>query len=975
MYRRALSDLLNPADILKPTTVSGHLLLVHSQPHDLVDIRPQLERLARVSHGKTLDRIPRAVQENLETALGYLESHHDGLSSSSFRPFPPVTSTFNSATAVKQSTNVAINRVTTVQVLYEYPVGHVVEYPETSSTGSIGHLFRMDPKDWQDPALNIAYSRGGRMGQTVAGVNVKCRLLVDAAGIPVDCTERHSTCEGCKVCPNSDVDTLSTPHTKASREDVQARLRKDREDRLQFVSPSRDIFLKTLAYIMAIQKLGCSRPLFEATANFSDTEEEMKDARDLYLFQTQRGYRMKAGLCEGRVVFDYGDNGRPYISCEHYNAKINKDHFHDHSIGDGSYHVEYIEAVFCGDEQEAAQIEDFAFNFGYGPLADCSTITNCSQQKAYCPFPHRDEQHNLIQPVMNRLMCNSKFRVFEPKPDVRAACPFVLIVTHGDHPHPVPLPTKTPPKIRSQVFELLGKLAEDLPDITPRRFIRHPIVQSFLASKFPFITCPTLADWHVSLSNRSHIRAYIKQALESFCPFGTGWSGVKHLKAQQDANLPRDKHYIRRIITIDLDKSPRHDEDEDNKDHKDDKIRIIICMTQETSQRLLSTGRYLQSDIAFRRIAMFLEFELACMDRDANTSLIFCRVYLNRQTAAAHQRIFEEIEAIVQEDTGKALKWRHLHGMSADGVYGDMVLSWTADQHRGQAKGLGLHLQKLASKMPLKPDLHEPERNIQDLTPYEHLSRVFRVCIVHDFRNIQKCQVSDEVKWLMRSLVCVEHDDWDGTLGMIREKGGKAGNDWVNDKESSQFFFPGICWERSHIPLDIWNAGDSNSNLIESVHADVNRDGVHCTLLGGLQKGQKFDALRMKTLITYEKYGITPSYKTGHLSENMYTNLKRKSNTQHRVLDGEDQKIERYNEKLLKGLDALNRAEKAVSVKQQELLDEHRPEKRQKIEVELEKKQKTEERVRKTFERQHAERASLKRGSGKVARLECAVPA
>ncbi|KAJ7646081.1 hypothetical protein DFH06DRAFT_1300851 [Mycena polygramma] len=284
--------------------------------------------------------------------------------------------------------------------------------------------------------------------------------------------------------------------------------------------------------------------------------------------------------------------------------------------------------------------------------------------------------------------------------------------------------------------------------------------------------------------------------------------------------------------------------------------------------------------------------------------------------------------------------------------------------------GLGLHLQRLALKMPLKPDLHEPERNIQDLTPYEHLSRVFRVCIVHDFRNIQKCQVSDEVKWLMRSLVCVEHDDWDGTLAMIRQKGGKAGNDWVNDKESSQFFFPGICWERSHIPLDVWNAGDSNSNLIESVHADVNRDGVHCTLLGGLQKGQRFDALRMKTLITYEEYGITPSYKTGHMSENMYNNLKRKSNSQHHVLDGEDQKIERYNEKLLKSLDALDRAEKGVYAKQKELLEENRPEKRQRSKSNWRKSRRRRSGLGKHLKKQHAERTSLKRGSGKVARLD-----
>jgi len=85
-------------------------------------------------------------------------------------------------------------------------------------------------------------------------------------------------------------------------------------------------------------------------------------------------------------------------------------------------------------------------------------------------------------------------------------------------------------------------------------------------------------------------------------------------------------------------------------------------------------------------------------------------------------------------------------------------------------------LQKLASNMPNKPDLHQPQRNIQDLNPYEHLARVFRICVVHDFRNIKKCAVSEEVRWLMRGLVCLEHDDWEGTLATIREKGGKAGN-------------------------------------------------------------------------------------------------------------------------------------------------------------------------------------------------------
>ncbi|KAJ6543739.1 hypothetical protein DFH09DRAFT_1390311 [Mycena vulgaris] len=864
-----------------PTSSGGHS--AHA------DIRPQLAGLAGFSRDSGALHAPQSIQDHLNEVLDYLRTEqHPHVPEKATPPRTPAVSE-----APIKHPHVQINRQTTLEILYEYSPNYVLEYPETSSTGSIGHLFPMDPDNWQDPALNIAYSRGGRMGQTVSGALVKCQLLLDTKGELVLCAERHTTCEGAKICPNSNEEELAIPHTKASRDDVRDRLRKDREDRLQYVSPSRDIFLRTSAYLAALQKLGCSRPLAEVT-NLSTTEEEQREARDLYLFQTQRGYRMKEGLCEGRIVFDYGDNGHPYISCEHYNARTNKDHLNDHSIDDGSYHLGYIEAVISGDESEAAKIEDAVLSFGYGPLADCSTVSNCSQQKAYCPFPHRDETKNLIQPLMKRLKCLSKFRIFEPKEEYRRECPFVLIVTSGAHPHPVPLPTKTPPKIRAKLMEILGTLAEDLPDITPRRFIRHPIVQSFLTSKFPFLVCPTLADWH----------------------------------AQEDRNLAKEQRYIRRIIAIPLQTLNSHEEDEPEKDNKDDMVRIIICMTPEASRRLLSAGRYLQSDIAFGRIVRFLEFELACMDRDANTSLIFCRVYINRQTAAAHQRVFEEIEAIVKEDTGKSLRWRHLHATSINGSegYDGFILSWTADQHRGQAKGLGLHLQKLASNMPVKAELHQAEHTIQELDPYDHLRRILRICVVHDFRNINKCPVAEDVRWLMRSLMCIEHDDWEGTLLKIRDKGGKAGNDWVNDKQSSKFFFPGICWEQSFIPLDIWNAGDPNSNLIESVHRDVNREGVHCTLLGGLKKGQLFDALKMKTLITYENYGITPSYKTDHISENAHHNLKRKY--------------------------------------------ESRPEKRQKIEDELEKKRRAEERARKTFEKQQAERDSLKKGSGKVALVE-----
>jgi hypothetical protein len=93
------------------------------------------------------------------------------------------------------------------------------------------------------------------------------------------------------------------------------------------------------------------------------------------------------------------------------------------------------------------------------------------------------------------------------------------------------------------------------------------------------------------------------------------------LKAYQDSKLPKENHYIRRVLALEVDTTqPDTEEEDDDMIGKDDRLRIIVCMTPEASKRLVSSGRYLQSDIAFRRIVGFKEFEVAGMDRDANTS-------------------------------------------------------------------------------------------------------------------------------------------------------------------------------------------------------------------------------------------------------------------------------------------------------------------------------------------------------------------
>lgn len=86
--------------------------------------------------------------------------------------------------------------------------------------------------------------------------------------------------------------------------------------------------------------------------------------------------------------------------------------------------------------------------------------------------------------------------------------------------------------------------------------------------------------------------------------------------------------------------------------------------------------------------------------------------------------------------------------------------------------GLGLYLKAYAQRFPGKMDLHE-ERPLSSLDEYDHLARVARLCTAHIYRNIRKTNVPEGVRNLMRSLVCMQHDNWDETIEQIVAEGGR----------------------------------------------------------------------------------------------------------------------------------------------------------------------------------------------------------
>ncbi|THU76535.1 hypothetical protein K435DRAFT_704653 [Dendrothele bispora CBS 962.96] len=681
-----------------------------------------------------------------------------------------------------------------------------------------------DASEWLNPANNFAYSRGSPGGQDRRTLTTP--LLVKSTGEPVEC----------KV----------TTHTCTLMEQLQDRLRQELEEQTQLPSPSKDVFNRTAAYISAIRQTGCLSVAYEET-HYNSVEAAAQERLLEHRTEMQRGYS-KPNACKGRLLFSCLFDGRPVVKCEHYSGLENKDHFFDSSVGNGGYDLDYLEAVLCEDQEEIDRIELQAAALGYGPRTKCRTITNFSSQRTYCPWDHRDnEDFRLEQPKMEVVPCNVTFRQYFPLMEDRKECPFVLIVSRGIHTHPIPLPAKTPGFIKSELQVLLRKLDVDLADLTPRRFLAHPTVKSYLSDRFPQLKFPTISDLHISLANRSHLKIYIDQIKKECFPEGTGWKGLLHLKQQQDRLLTNDEYYIRRMLIIPLDQTEEGDVENEDERSKDD-LRVVICMTPEASRRLGHT-QYLQSDIAFKRIIGFYEFEISTWDRDLNAAITLCRVYVNRKSATAHCLILHHIDEVLKEDIGRGLQWRHIHGASInDYGKGEFILQWVVDQDRGQALGIGLHLKEIALEHPNKYDLHEPHRLLVELQPYDHLRRFLTLCTVHYGRNIRSCPVTDGIRNLMRSLLCVEHGNWNSTLQEIKEAGGKAGRDWVADKESLPFVFPGICWQFSFIPYDIWMARSMSTNTSEAAHNDVNREGVRCTLVGATKKAMHYDFLKIGSL-------------------------------------------------------------------------------------------------------------------------------
>ncbi|KAK0481017.1 hypothetical protein EDD18DRAFT_1113379 [Armillaria luteobubalina] len=597
----------------------------------------------------------------------------------------------------------------------------------------------------------------------------------------------------------------------------------------------------------------CRYNLQEAT-EYSEQELAIKDHIQLTPTKAKQGQKMKK-TCQGRIIIRQRQE-QSYICCEHYRSFLRK-HFVLYPARGGGYNFDYLCMLIVTDEPVISKIELGAHQQGYGLLMSCTTIQNISSVKVNCDFKAfiRERTSNI-----------------------------------NPHTHPIPLLTTTPVQIKAEIKALMHSLEHELADMTPQRFCRHPAVINWVKELCPAVEEPMVVHLHPLLANLNHIASYIHTEVKAALPHGTGWDGVTHMKRIQDEEEVTP--YIQVIKQMSW-HSLRHEWDEINKsDDKegplsrsdDDCFRLIVCMLPERSQDFLE-AKWVQCDISFKRVPGWNEFELVSVDQETNQ---------------------------VRQDMGKDIQYRHLHSPSLEEHQG--IMHWAADQHRGQAKGLGLHLQDIAREMDKEQmDLHEPGRSLYSLGVYEHLHRILRICEAHITRGIASCAVPDyRVKEKMHSLLCVRHPDWDRAIAYIEQEGGASGRAWLNNKRDSKFTLQGMCWEKSFTPLSIWQAGDTMTNAVEMSHIDIYREG-------GISRARHYDKMRLHIHCVAQKVGVKASYRPTTVVVSVARKYKRTVIHHMWKFNSTDKSIGDQNERLHKSWERYQSALHRLSVKPTDL--------------------------------------------------------
>ncbi|KIJ38133.1 hypothetical protein M422DRAFT_259286 [Sphaerobolus stellatus SS14] len=706
------------------------------------------------------------------------------------------------------------------QKFIRHPKNGIVEYPETGSFQgeAVVHIFPLQlgaSKEDFDPKLNIQYGIWGKHGSQP---NTRLFLFPQENESFTLCNQFKAECMAVKKCsysgrPAYDVSNLGM------------------EQISPFVdSAEREVFMKTLGFFCSLLQNGC---LFNPEIDQCDSDDEAEDDDYDGIFEDTghgsespsvlyevlcdiRSIKQDVPRCKGKLVFRKDNFGHSFIQCEK-RRKGHQAHLIIRNLNE--FNLEYLHALFEDNLPIILEFEKQAAAAGYGPLFPCSFVSSTREQKELCLNFHRTADGILKRgQLVQSEPCSARFEIYYPNDT--SLNPWIAMVCRNPHSHSDPRATRTPRAIEELFNSLLNTLGWKLADATPRKIILDAAFMTRLRNILGWagLRDPSLSDLHPSLGNFDHTARLInKLRLEQF-PHGTGFQGILAM-IEANASLPSDEVYVRCAEKHDI--------------PGEKSFSLIICMFKRMSELLL-------------------QFEIEAWFPKYSRSIVVARAFTTSQSAAAHQILFRRIFEIVEADTGQQVQFRHIHGAGWDTII--------ADEHRGQALGLGLYLQEICRNMAGYCSV-EWTKPLHELKPYDHTKRCLRICFQHYSTRVRslKPHVSTVIYGAMMSLYSAEPiSDYKATLSLIQH-GGKKAADWLKNKLSAdKSILAAVYHPESKIPLEVWKASPNMTNGNEQSHRNIYRDGIRMSLVPGAMRSFQFDSRSMVTLELFQEHGIYP---------------------------------------------------------------------------------------------------------------------
>ncbi|CAB4428174.1 unnamed protein product [Rhizophagus irregularis] len=367
----------------------------------------------------------------------------------------------------------------------------------------------------------------------------------------------------------------------------------------------------------------------------------------------------------------------------------------------------------------------------------------------------------------------------------------------GIHTHPPPPPNQVPVTIRTRLQELIHQANNDNADVTPTHIITGNLIKTYFGVEY-------LSDIHASLNNTDRLRYYVDKIQKEIHPQGQGLLGVVY---NYSRNINNFRDYVKRLVQT------------------------------------------FQIDLSFKRVMGEInEFEINYYSNEHNLILTFARVFTNRATTIAYQRIFRVLFDLVLQLTGSPPQFKHIHGFGWNCIIADLDYA--------QAKGLGLVLNEID--------------NTKDWE--EHLVHIFRSCLVHYKRKIQEKGYNDIVKNKMIALLTAESESAINQVFDDIQAIEEDAADWITFYRQ-KWVIASLNKSMSKIANDVWITSPDNTNVAEAAHALSNRRGRDLKLLTAILHGQKLDKERFTTIYVHQKYNIPNKGRDkGLISRNVMSN-------------------------------------------------------------------------------------------------------